>query len=164
MQKPLRSSISLIHILKTALLTVSGMIAYFFLMKLLNMNSILELRYLNFIFLFFGVRHVLLHKQSVDGIKVHFHSAMMLGFISTFMMAFLFSAFTFLYLSIDSTFMSMVTFSQPFGKYLSPASSAFVTFLEGVASGAIIAIPVLWSMKKRTAVANEQIFVEGLRS
>jgi hypothetical protein len=164
MQKQVRTTISLQHIFKTALLTVSGMIAYFFLMKLLNMNSILELRYLNFIFIFFGVRHILLHKQSADGVKVNFHSAMMLGFLSSFLMAFLFSAFVFSYLTIDTTFMSMVTFSQPYGKYLTPASSAFVTFLEFVASGAIIAIPVLWSMKKRTAVARETIsqgLVEG---
>ena len=157
MQKPLHTSISFIHIFKTALLTVSGMIAYFFLMKLFNMNSILELRYLNFIFIFLGVRHVLLHKQSADGVKVHFHSALMIGFLTSFLIAIMFSAFVFSYLSVDTTFMSMVTFSQPFGKYLSPASSSLVIFLEVVASGAIIAIPVLWSMKKRTAVASEPI-------
>jgi len=165
MQKPLHSSISIRHICKTALLTVAGMISYFFLMKLLNMNTILELRYLNFIFIFFGVRHLLLHKQSADGTKVHFHTAMMMGFIMVFLTAALFSTFVFSYLMADTTFMSMVKYSQPFGRYLSPASASFVTFLEGVASGAIVAIPVLWSMRKRTAVESEPIsqLVEGLR-
>ena len=158
MQKPIRNSISFLHICKSALLTVAGMISYFFLMKLFNMNSILELRYLNFIFIFFGVRHILLHKQSADGAKVHFHTAMMMGFLMVFLTSALFSAFVFSYLSIDTTFMSMVRFSQPYGEYLWPASSAFVTFLEGVASGAIVAIPVLWTMRKeRTAIANEHI-------
>jgi hypothetical protein len=158
MQKPLHTSISLIHICKTSLLTVLGMISFFFLMELFNMNSILELRYLNFVFIFFGVRHVLLHKQNADGIKTHLHSAMMIGFLTVFLTSAMFSAFIFSYLNINTTFMLMVKFSQPFGQYLSPASAAFVTFLEGVASGAIVAIPVLWTMKKeRTAAANEAI-------
>src|SRR5690348_6077810 len=113
MQKPLRSSISITHICKTALLTVAGMISFFFLMKLLNMNSILELRYLNLLFFFFGVRHVLLHKQHTDGVKIHFHSAMMMGFLTVFLTSALFAVFVFSYLSIDSVFMTMVKFSQP---------------------------------------------------
>jgi hypothetical protein len=157
MNKQLHTSISLIHICKTSLLTVLGMISYFFLMELFNMNTIIELRYLNFIFIFFGVRHVLLHKQNTDGIKVHLHSAMMIGFLTVFLTSAMFSAFIFAYLNSNTTFMLMVKFSEPFGRYLSPASAAFVTFLEGVASGAIIAIPVLWTLKKRTALANEPI-------
>jgi hypothetical protein len=159
MQKQVRTPISIAHICKTSLLLVLGMISFFFLMKLFNMNSILELRYLNIVFFFFGVRHILLHKQNTDGIKVPFHSAMMIGFLAVFLTAAFFAAFVFSYLSIDTTFMSMVKFSQPFGRYLSPASASFVTFLEGVASGAIIAIPVLWTMRKTesTALANETI-------
>ena len=161
MQKPIRTTISFQHIFKTVLLTVAGMISYFFLMKLLNMNSILELRYLNFIFLFFCVRHILIQKQSADGMKVPFHSALMIGFLTSFLSAAFFSAFVFSYLSLDTTFMTMVKFSQPFGRYLSPASASFVTFLEVVATGAIIAIPVLWSMKKRTAAANEPVLANS---
>jgi len=161
MQKPIRHSISFLHICKTALLTVAGMIGYFFLMKLLNMNTILELRYLNFVFIFFGVRHILLQKQHTDGVKVHLHTAMMMGFLMVFLTSALFASFVFSYLTVDTTFMSMVRFSQPYGEYLWPASSAFVTFLEGVASGAIVAIPVLWTMKKeRAAVANETMSQE----
>ena len=119
MQKPIRNSISILHICKTALLTVAGMISYFFLMKLLNMNTILELRYLNFIFIFFGVRHILLQKQHTDGTKVHFHTAMMMGFLMVFLTSALFSVFVFSYLTVDSTFMSIVRFSQPFGEHIS---------------------------------------------
>jgi len=158
MQKPLRTPISIAHICRTSLLTVLGMISFFFLMKLFNMNSILELRFLNIFFIFFGVRHVLLHKQYTDGVKVPFHSAMMIGFLTGFLTAALFSAFIFFELNLDTTFMLMVKFSQPFGRFLSPASASFVTFLEGVASAAFITIPVLWSMKReRTALANQTI-------
>jgi len=135
------------------------MISFFFLMKVFSLHSILELRFLNFFFIFLGVRHVLLHKQSADGTSVKFHSAMMIGFITVFFTAALFSTFIFVYLNLDTTFMSTVRLSQPFGTYLTPASSAFVTFLEGVSSGAIIAIPVLRTMKRRerAAIANETI-------
>ena len=158
MEKNLRTPISILHISKTSLLTVIGMISYFFLMKLLHLDLILELRFVNFLFIFFGVRHVLLHKQSVDGSKIKFHPAMMIGFITVFFTAALFSTFIFVYLSFDPSFLTMIRFSQPFGHYLSPASCAMVTFLEGVASGAIVAIPVLRTMKRENArLASEPI-------
>ncbi|CAN5587700.1 hypothetical protein BH11BAC1_BH11BAC1_29680 [soil metagenome] len=158
MEKNLRTPISVLHMSKTSLLTVIGMISYFFLMKLLNLDIILELRLVNFIFIFFGVRHVLLHKQSVDGTKIKFHSAMMIGFITVFFTSALFSIFIFVYLTLDSSFLTIVRLSQPYGHYLSPASCAMVTFLEGVASGAIVAIPVLRTMKRESAqVATEQL-------
>jgi hypothetical protein len=159
MNTTLRTPISVLHICKASLLTASGMIGFFFLMKLLNLNSILELRYLNFLFIFFAVRHVLLHKQSTDGSKVGFHAAMMMGFLTVFFTAALFSTFLFIYLSLDTTFMTMVRFSQPFGPYLAPASCAFVVFLEGVASGSVVAIPVLRTMKRieRAELSGESI-------
>ncbi|MEO8086325.1 MAG: DUF4199 domain-containing protein [Bacteroidota bacterium] len=158
MEKNLRTPISVLHMSKTSLLTVIGMISYFFLMKLLNLDIILELRLVNFLFIFFGVRHVFLHKQSVDGTKIKFHSAMMIGFITVFFISALFSIFIFVYLTLDSSFLTIVRLSQPYGQYLSPASCAMVTFLEGVASGAIVAIPVLRTMKReRSQVATEQL-------
>jgi hypothetical protein len=159
MEKNLRTPVSIQHICKASIFTSLGMISYFFLMKLFNLNGMLELRYLNFLLIFFAVRHVLLHKQTADGVSVTFHQAMMIGFITVFFTSALFSTFIFIYLNLDTTFMTMVQFSQPYGHYLTPASASFVTFLEGVASGAVIAIPVLRTMKKqvRTEMANETV-------
>lgn len=83
---------------------------------------------------------------------------MMIGFITVFFISALFSIFIFVYLTLDSSFLTIVRLSQPYGQYLSPASCAMVTFLEGVASGAIVAIPVLRTMKReRSQVATEQL-------
>lgn len=159
MEKTLRTPISILHISKTAVFAALGMISYFFLMKLFYLNAFLELRYFNFIFIFFAVRQVLLHKQTADKVNVTFHQAMMIGFLTVFFTSALFSAFIFLYLNLDTTFMTMVRFSQPYGNYLTPASGAFVIFLEGVASGAIVAIPVLRTMRKkvRAEIAGEAV-------
>ncbi|MCX6276028.1 MAG: hypothetical protein NTV09_12565 [Bacteroidetes bacterium] len=157
MKKSLQQSISLLNIFKTSILTVIGMISFFFLMNLFNLHTILELRYLNFLFIFFGVRNVLLHKQSVDAAKVRFHPAMMMGFLTVFFTASLFSAFIFTLLNLDSSFMLIVKRSQPFGIYLSPAVCALVTFLEGVASGAIVSIPVLLTFRRARNAATESI-------
>lgn len=155
---PLHAPISVAHLCKTALLTTAGMISFFFLVKLLHLDSILELRYLNFFFIFFGVRHVLLHKQTADGHKLQLHPAVMIGFLTVFMTAALFSTFVFFYLKFDSSFMAMLRTSQPFGNYLTPAACCLVTFLEGVASGAIVAFPVLRTIKREHArMANEPI-------
>ena len=126
-------------------------------MNLLNLHAILELRYLNFLFIFFGVRHVLLHKETADAVKVRFHPAMMIGFLTVFFTSVFFSAFIFLLLNLDTSFMTIVKRSQPFGVYLSPAVCALVTFLEGVASGAIVSIPVLLTFKRARTVETESI-------
>lgn len=157
MKKSLQQSISLLNIFKTSILTVMGMISFFFLMNLFNLHTILELRYFNFLFIFFGVRHVLLNKQSADSAKVKLHPAMMIGFLTVFFTSVLFSTFIFTLLNLDTAFMTIVKRSQPFGIYLSPAAYALVTFLEGVASGAIVSIPVLLTFKKERTVATEHI-------
>ena len=158
MEKTLHTGISFLHIGKTSLLIVTGMIGFFFLMGLFNLHSILDLRFLNFLFIFFGVRHVLLHQQHTEGSKIKLHPAMMLGFLTVFVIAALFSTFIFIYLNIDNHLMALIKLTQPFGAYLSPASSAMVIFLEGITSGAIVAIPVLRTMKReRAAMATESV-------
>ena len=151
MTTTIHTPISFSHLFKTSLLTVIGMISYFFLMKLLHLDTILEFRLLNFAFIFFGVRHVLVHKQAVDEARIRFQPALMIGFITVFFTAALFSTFVFIYLNLDSTFMNLLSHTQPFGSYLSPASCALVTFMEGVASGAIVSIPVMWTIKRERA-------------
>ncbi len=83
---------------------------------------------------------------------------MMLGFLTVFVTSAFFSAFIFIYLNNDIYLMTVIKLTQPFGAYLSPASSAMVIFLEGITSGAIVAIPVLRTMKReRIALATESV-------
>src|SRR4051794_10425302 len=107
MPTTLRTHISVLQMTKVALFTTLGMISFFFLMELVNLNTMLELRYMNFIFIFFGVRHVLLSTKAADGSKIKFHLAMMMGFLTVFFTSALFSAFIFIYLNLDPSFMTI---------------------------------------------------------
>lgn len=157
MNKPLQQSISLLYILKTSIFTSIGMIGFFFLMAILNLHTIFELRYLNFFFVFFGARQVILHRQTIHPGKVKFHPAMMIGFVTVLFTAVLFSTFVFIYFNLDPAFMTLLKQSRPFGAYLSPASCALVTYLEGIVSGAIVSLPVLLTMKRERVTASEPI-------
>ena len=84
MKKPLRTSISLRYIFKTAVLTVLGMISFFLLMNLLGLHTISELRYFNFLFVIFAVRHILIVRQNATGGHLPFNTAMMMGFLTVF--------------------------------------------------------------------------------
>ncbi len=158
MPTTLQPRISISNICKTSTFTALGMISYFFLMKIFHLTDVAELRFLNFFIVFFGVRKVLLHKQTRDGGKLDYLPCMMVGFMSVFFSAAMFSTFVFVYLNLDPEFMHHLHATQFYGRYLTPASSALVTFLEGVASGSIVTFIVMRTMKKdRSPVAEEQL-------
>lgn len=148
MQTTLQPRISVSDMYKTASLTTVALISYFLLMKLLHLNTNVELRFANFLIVMYGVRQALLHKRMEDGGRLEYLPGMMVGFMTAFLSAAMFSVFVFVYLNLDSGFMNLLRLHQPFGNYLTPASSALVTFMEGVSSGAIIAFLIMHTMNK----------------
>jgi hypothetical protein len=123
---------------KVAALTAFGLIGFFLIMKLLELNTVVQFRYFNIVFLLFGVRRVLLRERAENDGKLEYLDGMMTGFMTAFLAAVMFSVFIFVYLNIDGGFMQYLQITQPFGSYLTPASSGLITLVEGTASGAVI--------------------------
>jgi hypothetical protein len=146
METTIRSQSTAVNMYKIAALTALGLIVFFLLMKLLNLNTIVELRFLNVLILLVGVRYVLLRKRAENGGKLDYLQGMMSGFMTAFVAAVLFAVFVFIYLNIDSAFMLYLRNTQPFGNYLTPASSSIITILEGAASGAIITFMLMHTL------------------
>jgi hypothetical protein len=146
METTIRSHSTTVNMYKVSALTALGLIAFFLLMKLLNLNTIVELRFLNVFLLLLGVRYVLIRKRAENGGKLDYLQGMMTGFMTAFLAAVIFAVFVFIYLNIDSGFMQYLRDTQPFGSYLTPASSSIITILEGAASGAIITFMLMHTL------------------
>jgi hypothetical protein len=70
--------------------------------------------------------------------KLEYLQGMLTGFLTSLFTALFFAAFVFIYLSIDQPFLSYIKATQPFGAYITAASAALITVIEGVAGGSII--------------------------
>jgi hypothetical protein len=136
------------NLYKVAALTAAGIIAFFLLMKLVHLNTVVELRFLNIFIVLFGVRYILLRKREENGGKLAYLDGMMTGFMTAFLSAVLFAVFIFIYLNIDSAFMFYLKATQPFGTYLTPASASLITVLEGAASGAILSFMLMHTINR----------------
>ena len=137
---------------KVASITALGLILFFLLMKLLNLITIVELRFVNFFILLIGIRYILLKRRKESQGKLEYLSGMMLGFMTSVMASVLFSCFVFFYLSfIDHTLMQYIITTQPFGSYLSPGGAALIIVAEGAASGAILSFALMHIINKDNA-------------
>ena len=131
------------NIFKIPAIAASGMIVFFILMKLIGMATVVEFRFLNFIIMFIGIRYALLSMRILNNGKLEYLSGMLRGFLTSLLTSLFFAAFLFIYLSFDYNFMGFLKETQAFGHYLSPASSALVTVIEGVAGGSIISYAMM---------------------
>ena len=128
---------------KVAAVSALAMIAFFMLMKMVDLVTLVEFRFLNFIIMFLGIRYRLLNKRASDQGKLGYLPGMLSGFLTAFFTSIFFAVFVYIYLSIDHSFMEYLKETQPFGTYLVPGSAALITVIEGVAGGSIISFAVM---------------------
>jgi len=132
-------------------LTSLALLAYFLLMKVLNLTTIVELRYLNFFIMLLGIRFFILRLKRENNDKLEYLQSLGYGFVVAVFSSLFFSAFMFTYLAyIDHGMLQNIQANQPFGNYLTPGSAAIVLILEGVSSGAIISFALAQLMGKET--------------
>jgi hypothetical protein len=138
-------------IFKYAGLIFLGLLVYFLLMKLLGFETMVELRYLNFVIMLIGIRLFILRLKRESNGQLEYLHTLGYGFVVAAIASLFFSAFMFIYLSyIDTNMMQNIQAHQPFGQYLTPGSAAIVLLLEGDASGAIISFVFAQYIGKET--------------
>jgi hypothetical protein len=138
METAIQSHIHVSSMYKVSAITAAGLIGFFLIMKLFNLATMVEFRFLNIDILLFGVRYVLLRERAENNGRLEYLNGMMKGFMTAVLAAVMFSVFIFIYLKLDRSFMHYLTITQPFGKSLTPASAALIILIEGAASGAIL--------------------------
>jgi len=143
-------------IIKNALKIVLGIILYFFAMKLLGLESISELRFLNFIFVVWGINNAI--KWNIIKNKDTFYISNLFIGVSTSILAvgmLIISLITYVSL-IDPSFINVLGNSSLWGSILSLPLIVFAIAIEGIASSVICSF-ILMQYWKNYKVENHVI-------
>ena len=125
---------------KYGLFTAIGLIVLFFLMKVLGVVHVIELRALNFFVLAVGVVMSLRFFSKTKPESFTYLKGLGLGVLTGIVASVLFGLFVFIYTNfIDPAFMQSIIENEPFGQYLNPYIAGVAVTVEGIASGLILA-------------------------
>lgn len=115
-----------------------ALIAYFFLMYLVGLVHVIELRLVNLLFLLAGVYFALRqYRRTHRGHMDYFH-AFTTGIGTAAIGTLTFAVFILIYLHIDKNLMQIIAERQPLGFYLNPYIASFMVSLEGIFSGLFV--------------------------
>lgn len=129
---------------KYGLFTSIGLIALFFIMKLMGVVHVIELRALNFFVLAIGVVMALRNFSKNKPESFTYLKGLGLGVLTTIIASVLFGLFVFIYTNfLDPGFMQSIVENEPFGKYLNPYIAGVAVAVEGIASGLILSFIVM---------------------
>ena len=118
--------------------TAIAMIAFFLLMRLLNLHHIFELRYINILILFLGNWLGVRRLRKVNG-PFGYLEGLGFGFGIVLVAAAIFTAFMCFYLLVvDPAFMEFIKENTPNGKNLNMGMLGAILFSEAISSGVII--------------------------
>ena len=127
-----------------------GIVLFFFLMKLLGLESVTELRMLNFIFVFWAVNAAIKKNIEENQNSVYFQNLFVGFFTSLVAVLFLVISLAVYLFYIDPSFIRVIENSTLWGDTLTPPLIAFAIFIEGIASAMICTFIVMqyWKNKK----------------
>ena len=136
-----------------------SIILFFFIMKILGLEHITELRLLNFIFVFWGVNSAI-KKNLTEHNNSAYLGNLFIGFFTSFMSVIMISLSLAIYLFyIDPSFIEVLEKSTLWGQTLTPPLMSFAILIEGVASSMICTFIVMqyWKNKKSNALNSNGI-------
>ncbi|MFD2999277.1 DUF4199 domain-containing protein [Pontibacter toksunensis] len=138
--------------LKYGLLTAAGLILYFFLMKLLGLIHITELRFLNGVIMAIGVVMAIRSYKIVSAGEIGYFKGLGTGVITAVVGTVLFASFMVAYVTIAGAEMiEMLTSERYFGERVesTPGVVIFsVLMLEGLISGFLISFIAMQYFKR----------------
>lgn len=139
--------------LKYGLFTALSLIAYFLLMKLIGLEQIIELRFLNGLIMAIGITLAIRgYKKSRNG-AIGYFSGIGVGLITAIIGTVLFAVFMVVYIkTFDHRLLEVLSGDQYFGERMSitPGIVVFtVLILEGVISGFMISFIAMQWFKRR---------------
>lgn len=138
-------NISLIY----GLLTAGGLIAYFFVMKLLGLLQIIELRAFNFVILSTGIFLAVRNYSTLsESGKSDYFKGLGVGIRVTFYAVALFCIFLLVYLMADPQTMMNIKQASPFSEYVNPGTATGVVLVEGLSSGFVVAFSLMQYFKR----------------
>jgi hypothetical protein len=131
-----------------------GLIAYFFLMYLLGLIHVIELRLLNLFILLTGVYFAMRQYQRTHRGQMDYFHAFTTGMGTVAIGTLTFSVFLLAYLFIDKKLMQAIAEKEPLGFYLDPYIASFMVSLEGIFSGLFVTFLLSNFLAARTPANN----------
>ena len=128
-----------------------ALIAYFFLMYLVGLVHVIELRLVNLVFLVAGVYFALKQFRRTHRGQMDYFHAFTTGMATAAIGTLTFAVFLLIYLHIDKPLMQAIA-EQPLGMYLDPYIASFMVSLEGIFSGLFVTFLLSNYMAARTPV------------
>ena len=146
------------HILKFGLLTTTGLIVYFLLMRVLGLAEITELRALNALIMFSGVfLTVKTFRSGAFETDFGYLSGIAVGFFTGIVIAISFSLFVGVYVFIDPVFLAAIVADNPQKEFLNPMTASMVIFIEAIASGFLFSYASMQWLKEDKVVLVKQV-------
>lgn len=115
-----------------------GLIVYFMVMHFAGLSDVVELRLLNLLILVTGVYAALKKFRQTHDSHLHYFRGLVTGVATAATGSFIFAAFMFLYMSVDTRFMQHIIDHEPMGRFMNPYIASCVVALEGVFSGLLV--------------------------
>lgn len=147
--------------LRYGLLTFLGLAGYFLLMQALGLGHIIELRFLNFIILAYGIYFAIMKlKTEVPDDDLYF-KGLAEGVIVSLVSVIPFAAFVALYLTyIDPNLMNEIRQTVHISGYINSFSAFVVINLEGFASGVLITYSVMQYFSSSERKKNKRPYIK----
>ncbi len=125
--------------IKYGLLTFLGLVAYFLLMQAIGLGHIIELRFLNFIILAYGIYYAIMKLKDRVPEDDFYFKGLAEGVITSMVSVIPFAAFVGFYLAyVDPNLMNEIRQTVHISGYINTFSAFVVVNLEGFASGVLI--------------------------
>lgn len=138
-------------ILTNALFIYGCIVAYFLLMKIFGLDNVAELRYLNFLFVFWGVNRAIKMNIDITNEDSYF-SNFYVGFGASVIGVALTIIGLMVYVGImDPNFIKVLENSSLWGKELSLGMVVFALAIEGIASSVICSFTLMQYYKNYKA-------------
>ena len=115
-----------------------GLIAYFLLMKVINLSDHVELRLLNLLILVAGVFFALKKYKETHGKHLNYFLALATGVATSAIGSIGFALFLFIWMKVDANMLQHIIDTEPMGHYLNAYMASFIVALEGVFSGLLV--------------------------
>lgn len=129
-----------------------ALIVYFFLMYLVGLVHVIELRLVNLLFIIAGVYFALKQYRRTHRGQMDYFHAFTTGIKTAAIGTLTFAVFILIYLNVDKNLMQIIAERQPLGFYLNPYIASFMVSLEGIFSGLFVTFLLSNFLAARTPV------------
>lgn len=134
--------------LKYGLFTALGLTSFFLFMYVIGLSDIIELRSLNF-FILITMLWLAIKAYMKDHPGNVYMQTLGLGVMTTAIGVIPFAIFIFIYLQVDTEFMTYIVENEMFGQYLNPYILGFLIAFEGCLSGFFISFALMQYLKRK---------------